>query len=287
MASRILQSWLRLRFRLLLCTCLMLGPGNAWGSQSDSSQGPGIEQRIGERVSLDLPLRDEGGNPVTLREAANGKPSVLALVYYRCPMLCNQVLSGLLESLLAIPSSAGEQFNVITLSFDPTEGSDLALTKKEQYLKAYGHASAKTGWRFLTGSPESISVVCRESGFRTVYDPASRLYGHASALVILTPDGRISRYLFGVRYPARELRLSLVEASSGKIGTRGEQILLLCMRYDPASGKYTLAVSRILKAAAGATLVGLVILVARLSRKGSRAVHPIGVPLPGSPPGRS
>jgi len=286
MASRTLQSWFRARVRFLLY-CMLLGSGDVWGSQSDSSQGPGIEQRIGERISLELPFRDELGNPVTLREAAGGKPSVLALVYYRCPMLCNQVISGLLESLLEISSSAGEQFNVITLSFDPTEGPDLASAKREQYLKAYGHASARSGWRFLTGTPESISVVCRETGFRTVYDPATRLYGHASALLILTPDGRISRYLFGVRYPARELRLSLVEASSGKIGTRGEQILLLCMRYDPSTGKYTLAVNRLLKVAAGATLLGLAFLVYRLTRKEKRTGNPVGVPHPGRVPSRS
>lgn len=286
MASRTLQSWLRLCVRVLLC-CMVLGCGDSWGAQADPSQGPGIEQRIGEKIPLDLPFRDEVGNPITLREAAGGRPAVLALVYYRCPMLCNQVLSGLLEALLEISSSAGEQFNVITLSFDPTEGPDLGSAKREQYLKAYGHASARSGWRFLTGSPESISVVCRETGFRTVYDPATRLYGHASALVILTPDGRISRYLFGVRYPARELRLSLVEASSGKIGTRGEQILLLCMRYDPATGKYTLAVNRLLKAAAGATLLGLAFLVYRLSRKGKRPGNLVGVPHQGRVPSRS
>lgn len=286
MASGTLQSWVRVSTRVFLC-CVLLGTEEAWGTQSDSAKGPGIEQRMGERISLDLPFRDEAGNLITLREAAGGKPAVLALVYYRCPMLCNQVLSGLLESLLEVSSPAGEQFNVITLSFDPTEGPELASAKREQYLKAYGHASARTGWRFLTGSPESISSVCRETGFRTVYDPATRVYGHASALVILTPDGRISRYLFGVRYPARELRLSLVEASSGKIGTRREQILLLCMRYDPATGKYTLAVTRLLKVAAGATLVGLVILVVRLSWKGRRAAHLVGVPHTGGPRGRS
>jgi protein SCO1/2 len=230
-------------------------------------QDAGIDQRVGDPISLDLVFRDERGAPVSLREVAAGKPTVLALVYYRCPKLCTLVLNGLLQTLLDLPSSAGEQFNVVAVSFDPAEGSDLALAKKAHYLKAYGRPSAEGGWRFLTGVPDSISRLCRETGFRVSHDPVTGQFAHGSALILLTPEGNISRYLFGISYPARELRLSLVEASEGKIGTATDRFLLLCMRYDSTTGRYGLAIARVLKAGAVATILVLGILVFALSRR--------------------
>jgi protein SCO1/2 len=230
-------------------------------------QDVGIDQRVGERLSLDAVFRDESGAPLTLREASGGKPTILALVYYRCPMLCTQVLNGLLQTLLELAPSAGEQFNVVTVSFDPDEDAELARAKKARYLRSYGRASAQRGWRFLTGGKDAVTRLCRETGFRISYDPATRQFAHGSALIILTPEGAISRYLFGITFPVRELRLSLVEASAGKIGTATDQFLLLCMRYDTATGRYGLAVTRILQVAALATLLGLGLLVVRLSRR--------------------
>jgi protein SCO1/2 len=231
----------------------------------------GIDQRVGESVSLDLVFRDERGAPLRLKEATGGRTTVLALVYYRCPMLCNQILNGLLQTLLELKLDAGRDFNVVALSFDPSEGSELAQARREHVLKSYGRPSGREGWRFLTGERDAVERVCRETGFRTSFDPATGQYAHGAALVVLTPGGKISRYLFGVSYPARELRLSLVEASAGKIATAGDQFLLLCMQYDAASGKYGLAVTRLVKAAAVATVLGLGVLIVLLSRRAKPA----------------
>lgn len=228
---------------------------------------PRIDQRVGETVTLDAAFVDETGAALTLRRAADSKPVILALVYYRCPMLCTLELNGLLQSLQELSLSAGEAFTVIAVSFDPREGPDLARGKKAQVVKSYGRPAAERGWRFLTGGAEAVERLCRETGFRATLDPATGLYGHGSAMILLTPDGRISRYLFGVTYPVRELRLSLVEASAGTIGTATDQFLLLCLQYDPATGRYGPAVTRILQAFAVATVLALGLLIRRLSRR--------------------
>lgn len=228
---------------------------------------PRIDQRLGETVSLETVFRDESGHPVSLATAAAGKPVVLALVYYRCPMLCNLELNGLVQSLQELEFSAGGAFTVIAASFDPAEPAALARERKAQVLKAYGRPGAESGWRFLTGDERAVARLCRETGFGTRYDPETRQFAHGSALILLTPGGVISRYLFGIAYPVRELRLSLVEASAGTIGSRTDQFLLLCMQYDPATGKYGLAVLRLLRIGAGATVLGLVLLLVRLNRR--------------------
>jgi protein SCO1/2 len=230
-------------------------------------QGVGVLQQLGSPVTMDLAFRDERGREVTLREASGGKPFILALVYYQCPMLCNLILGGLLETLLALGPSAGDQFNVVTVSFDPTEGPSLASAKKTQYLRAYGRPSGEAGWRFLSDASGSAERLCREAGFRIAYDPATRQYAHPSAVMIVTPDGRLSRYFMGISYPARDVRLALVEASAGKIGSVTDQLLLLCFRYDPAAGRYTLAVWTLLRTASAVTVVGLILLVAGLARR--------------------
>jgi len=235
-------------------------------------------QQLGSPVTMDLSFRGERGEPVTLREAAGGKPFILALVYYRCPMLCNLILGGLLETLTVLGPSAGEQFSVVTVSFDPREGPDLAAAKKAHYLRSYRRPAAESGWRFLTDRSGSAERLCRETGFRISYDPATGQYAHASAILVVTPDGRVSRYFPGVSYPARDLRLALVEASAGKIGTVSDRLLLLCFRYDPASGKYTLAIWRTLRAAGAATVLAIALLVFRLSRRSPRAA-----PAPATP----
>lgn len=246
----------------------------------------GITQQLGSSVSLSLKFRDERGNLISLGEAAAGRPFVLALVYYRCPMLCNLVLGGILESVVALEPTAGEQFTVITVSFDPDEGPDLAAAKKQHYLRAYGRPSGEKGWRFLSDASGSAQRLCRETGFRTAFDAVTRQYAHASAILVLTPDGRISRYLMGVTYPPRELRLALVEASAGKIGTATDQLLLLCFRYDPQSGKYTLAVWKLLRTGAVVTVFGLMALILACSRKRARSVPAApGATAPSSPGG--
>jgi protein SCO1 len=199
-------------------------------------------------------------------------------------MLCTLILNGLLQTLLEMDLPAGDRFNIVAVSFDPGEGPELARAKKSHYLKAYGRPAVDGGWRFLTGSKDAIDRLCRETGYRIVSDPATGQIAHGSALVLLTPEGRISRYLFGVSYPARELRLSLVESSAGRIGTATDQFLLLCMRYDAATGRYGLAVARILRIAAAGTALGLGALVWLLSRRSAKSPPrpPVAPPAPGA-----
>jgi protein SCO1/2 len=226
-----------------------------------SPEAVGIDQRLGSAVTLDAVFRDEHGAPTTLREAAGGKPILLVLVYYRCPMLCNQILNGLQEAVVGMNLRSGEHFRVLAVSFDPRETADLAAGRKARCLKALGSAGHERDWRFLTGTAEATERLCRETGFRVLYDAGTSLYTHASALLVLTPQGRISRYFMGITYRPRDVKLAIEEASEGKVGRLSDRILLLCYQYDPASGRYTLAVWRLLRAAAIATVTVLVLLI--------------------------
>jgi protein SCO1/2 len=234
----------------------------------------GIDQRLGAKVPLDLPFKDESGHRVTLAECTGGKPTVLVLAYYRCPMLCTQVLNGLLTTLRAVPDSAGGAFNVVVVSFDPREKPPLAALKKAAYLEEYGRPGADAGWHFLTGDPLAIATLTDATGFRYQYDRETEQYAHASGLLVLAPDGTISRYLLGVRFEPRDLRLALAEASAGQVGTPADQVLLLCYRYDPATGTYTFAALRLLKWLSGASVLGIAALVGVLIRRGRRAAVP-------------
>jgi protein SCO1/2 len=180
------------------------------------------------------------------------------------------VLNGLLVALKALPSRAGESFEVIAVSFDPNEDASLAAAKKATYLKRYDRPGAKEGWRFLTGEPRSIDALCNAVGFRVVYDRRTDQYAHAAALIVLTPDGRVSRYLFGIEYPSRDLRLAIAEASSGKSGSLVDPLLLFCYRYDPATGRYGVAIFRILRTAGVVTAAALAMVVLTLARRHRR-----------------
>jgi protein SCO1/2 len=202
-------------------------------------QGVGIDQRLNAQVPLDLVFRDEFGRPVPLSTFfQHGKPVLLALVYYQCPMLCTLVLNGVETSLKAVSFNPGRDFEVVALSFDPADTPELAAKKKENYLRRYARPGAANGWHFLTGGEANIRALTQAVGFRYKYDPATRQFAHASGIMILTPEGRISRYFYGVEYAPRDLRLGLVEASANKIGTPVDQLLLFCYHYDPATGKY-------------------------------------------------
>jgi protein SCO1 len=207
----------------------------------------GIDQKLNDSVPLDLMFRDERGNAVELAKYFGSKPVILTLVYYDCPMLCTQVLNGLDRSLKGIPLDLGSDFNVVTVSIDPTEKPVLAEAKQAVYTGMYGRPGAKEGWHFLTGNEPEIKQLANAVGFRYAYDADSKQYAHASAIMILTPEGKISRYLYGIQYPERDLRLGLVDASEGKIGSPVDQILLFCYHYDPQTGKYGLFVSRLIK----------------------------------------
>jgi protein SCO1 len=198
----------------------------------------GIDQRLDRPVPLDLAFRDEGGRNVRLGEYFGARPVVVALVYYECPMLCTQVLNGLVSALSVVSLDAGRDFDVVAVSFDPREGPELARAKKQAYLERYGRPQTAVGWHFLTGPPDSIERLTKAVGFRYRYDKDQNQFAHAAAIAVVTPDGVISRYFYGIEYPPRDLRLGIVEASAGRVGSLADQMLLLCYHYDPSTGRY-------------------------------------------------
>ncbi|HZS44447.1 MAG TPA: cytochrome c oxidase subunit II [Blastocatellia bacterium] len=217
-----------------------------------------IDQHLNQQVPLNLVFRDEQGHKVHLQDYFNGKPVILSLVYYQCPMLCTVVLNAMTESMSDLRFDIGKEFNVITVSFDPNEGPALAADKKELYVRRYGRAGAASGWHFLTGEESQIKQLAEAVGFNYAYDPSTGQYAHASGIMVLTPDGRLARYFYGIKYPPSDLRLGLVEASAGKIGSPVDQILLLCYHYDAATGKYTPIAIGFMRLGGAITLVGLV-----------------------------
>ncbi len=232
-------------------------------------QNVGIEQHLDEQIPADLNFRDETGKPVRLGDYFGKKPMILNLVYYNCPMLCGEVLSGLESSLRVLKFDVGKEFDVLTISFDPRETPDMATKKKAEFLKRYGRAGAAQGWHFLTGPQESIDALTKAAGFQYQYDPKTGQFAHATAIMILTPEGKIAQYYYGVEYAPKDLRLGLIQASANRIGTLADQVLLYCYHYDPTTGKYGAIISRVLKLAGIATLLGLGILMTVLIRLGS------------------
>ena len=219
-------------------------------------QGVGIDQNLDAQLPLDLTFRDELGRAVPLSTYfRSGRPVLLAPVYYRCPMLCTQILNGLASSLKAVSFNPGQEFEVVAFSFDPKDTVEIAAAKKEMYLRRYGRAGTANGWHFLTGDEPNIKALMDAVGFHYKYDPATDQYAHASGVMILTPDGRLSKYFYGVEYAPRDIRLGLVEASLNKIGTPVDQILLYCYHYDPTTGKYGAVALNTLRMAAGGFVV--------------------------------
>ncbi|MFL6332813.1 MAG: SCO family protein [Pyrinomonadaceae bacterium] len=229
-----------------------------------------IEQRLGNQIPLDLKFRDESGREVRLGEYfAKGRPVALTLVYYECPMLCNQVLNGAVGAFQALSFTAGKEFEVVTVSFDPREGPELAAKKKETYLRRYKREGAEAGWHFLTGDKASIDALADSVGFRYAWDEQSQQFAHASAVMVATPSGRLSHYFYGIDYAPKDLRLALVEASEGKVGSPVDSLLLFCYHYDPASGRFA-PVMGVLRAAGVLTVLGVVALILYLVRKTKR-----------------
>jgi protein SCO1/2 len=226
----------------------------------------GIEQRLDAALPLDATFRDEAGREVTLGNYFRNQPVILVLAYYRCPMLCTQVLNGLLKSAQAIPLEIGPDYQVITVSFDPRETATLAAEKKERYARAYRRAGAAEGWHFLTADQPSIDRLVDAVGFRYRYDAKSDQYAHASGIVLATPEGRLARYFYGIEFPPRDLRLGLIDASTGRIGSPVDRVLLLCYHYDPLTGKYGLAISGALRTAGTLTVVALGAFLVRMYR---------------------
>ena len=210
-------------------------------------QNVGFEPQLNTQIPLDLAFTDETGTAVQLRDYFKQKPVVLAFVYYGCPMLCNQVEQGVVGALRMLSFTPGRDYEVIFVSFDPRESADMAAQKKLSALKHFGKPETAAGWHFLTGNQESIDRATRAANFRYAFDAKTNLFAHASGIMVLTPDGRISRYFYGVEYPGRDMRLGLVDASEGKIGNPIDHVLLFCYQYDPTSATYSASILKIVR----------------------------------------
>jgi protein SCO1/2 len=255
---------------LLLVTAL----AGAEDTRPPALRDVGFDQRLGERVPADIRLRDETGRTVRLGDYLGRKPVVLALVYYDCPMLCTLTLNGLVSALRALSFDAGREFEVVTVSFDARETATLAAAKKAAYLQRYRRPGAEAGWHFLTAEAPAITALTRAVGFRYAWDEQTRQFAHPAGLMVLTPDGRISRYLYGVEYAPKDLRFGLVESSAGRIGTPVDQFLLFCYQYDPTTGRYTVTAMRVMRLGALATVAALgSFILAMVRRDRRRALH--------------
>ena len=230
----------------------------------------GFDQKLGAAIPLDLPFKDERGLPVTLGSYFGAKPVILSLVYYECPMLCGLSLNGLASSLKTLKFEAGQDYEVVSVSFNPAEKPPLAYAKKNSLMEVFKRPAAKN-WHFLTGDPAAIKRLTASVGFRYVYDEASKQFAHAAGVVVLTPQGQVSRYLFGTDVPAKDLRLALIEAAGNKIGNRVDQLLLLCYQYDPKLGRYGAASVNLMRAGGVLTILGLAAFWMKMARQKKRA----------------
>jgi protein SCO1/2 len=254
-------------FAVQVTLTLALLAASAWAQMNNGIMSPpantrppklenvGIEQHLDTQIPPDLTFRDETGTTVKLGDYFGRKPLILNLVYYNCTMLCGEALAGLASAMRLVKFDVGNEFDVITVSFDPRETPDMAAAKKKDFVGRYGRPDAAAGWHFLTGQPDSINALTKAVGFQYQYDARINQFAHATAIMVLTPQGRISRYFYGVEFPPKDLRMGLVEASQGKIGNAVDAVLLYCYHYDPQTGKYGAIVSNILRLAAAATIL--------------------------------
>src|SRR6267143_3970167 len=236
-------------------------------------QNVGFAPLLNAQLPLDLSFRDESGRDVQLREYFGRKPVVLALVYYGCPMLCNQVEMGVVGSLKMLSFNAGRDYEVIFVSFDTRETPDMAAKKKVAAVSRYARPETASGWHFLTGKGEAVRALASAANFRYSFDEQHNLFAHASGIMLLTPDGRISRYFYGVEYPSRDVRLGLVDASAGKIGTPIDRALLFCYQYDPASARYSASILAIIRLGGILTVLCLVVGIFIFRRRDSNAAR--------------
>jgi protein SCO1 len=243
-------------------------------------QGVGIEQKLNSQLPLEARFRDETGATVRLGSYFQGRPVIVNLVYYQCPMLCNMVLTGMVNTLRRLSLNPGTDFDIVTVSFDPSETTQLAAAKRATYLAKYNRPGAAASWHFLTGDESQIRQVTEAIGFHYRWDERQKAWAHASGIFIATPDGKISRYIYGVYYPDRDVRLSLVEASANKIGTLNDQVLLFCYHYDPKNGKYGLVIINVIRLLCSATALALGTFVVLMLRRERRAAKPEWRPLP-------
>ena len=258
MKSRISRSVTSLLLGGLLVTLSAWGQGMTQGFMSPPAnmrppglKNVGIEQHLNEHIPPDLTFRDETGKEVRLGGYFGKKPMILNLVYYQCPMLCGEVLSGLESALRVLKFNVGDEFDVLTVSFNPQETPAMAAAKKAEYLKRYGRVGAAQGWHFLTGPQASIDALTKAAGFQYEYDSKTGQFAHATAIMVLTPEGKIAQYYYGVEYAPKDLRLGLIQASDNKIGTVVDQVLLYCYHYDPKGKKYAIYATNVMRAGGG------------------------------------
>jgi protein SCO1 len=217
----------------------------------------GIDQRLNMQVPLETMLVDEGNHPARLGQYFHGKPVLLAMVYYQCPMLCNMTLNGVVHAMEGLTLKPGEDFEIVIVSFDARETSAMAKAKRDTYMQKLNRPDAEAGWHFLTGNAVSVRKVAESVGFHYEWDSMTNQFAHASGIMVLTPTGRVSKYFYGIEYRPRDLRLGLVEASENRIGTAVDKILLFCYHYDPATGKYGVVIMNVVRVLAFATVFAL------------------------------
>jgi protein SCO1 len=265
---------------LLLCGILAAG-FTAYAQPpvlSNILQNVGLDQKLDSQVPLDLRFRDEAGETVSLSSYIDGsKPVVISLVYYECPELCTEILNGMVMGFRQIPFEIGKDYTVVTVSINPGETPDLARGKKESYLRTFPQTGAAAGWHFLVGDTAQVKALAASVGYRYEYDAETGQYAHPSGIIIVTPHGRVARYLYGVEYPYKDLKFALTEASENRIGSPVDKILLLCYHYDPVTGKYGLAVMNILRAGGIVTLValgGIILTLVRREKKKAGKARP-------------
>jgi len=244
------------------------------GGKPEVLKNVGLDQKLNAQVPLDLTFRDEHGATVSLGQLLQGKPAILTMVYYKCPMLCTEVLNATLNTLKEVPLEIGKDFSVITVSFDPSEKPVLAEAKQIMYTGLYGRRGAVHGWHFLTGDEDQIQKLAAAVGFRFVYDKESSQFAHASGIMVMTPEGRLSRYFYGLAYNPRDVRLALVEAGEGKIGSTVDAILLFCFHYDPVTGKYAVTILNIVRGAGALSAAGIALGISVFLRREKYNVVP-------------
>ncbi len=270
---------------LFILAWAMIFPSCAVGqttSKVGALEGVGIDEHLGESLPLNLTFRDSRGQAVSVASLFDGKrPVILSLNYSDCPMLCQLQLNGLVDGLKEMKWNVGDEFRVVSLSIDPLETPQRARQTKQRYVRAYGRPLSAAGWSFLTGDKAAIDRLADAVGFRYRYVPERKEYAHAAAIMVCTPSGRVSRYLYGVLYPAQTLRLALVEAGDGQIGSTIDHVLLFCFHYDATSGRYAPVARQLMKLAAAATLVGMLVafvpawLRRRLPTRSEAAAEPL------------
>jgi protein SCO1/2 len=238
----------------------------------------GFDQNLDRPVPLDTLFRDEAGRTVRLGDYFGKRPVVLVFAYYNCPMLCTQVINGLSTALSVLSLTPGKDFEIVTVSFDPADTPATARAKKAPYIERYKRPGAEAAWHFLTGDPPAIERLTKAAGFRYVWDEQTKQFAHPTGVIVLTPDGRLARYLFGIEYGPRDLRYALVEASDGRVGSIVDSLVLYCYHYDPMKGRYGLVIMRAVRVAGAATVLLLgtfiVVMIRREKHQASAASRP-------------